>query len=131
MGLENGIYLHDVKRNQIKFPWYVDLPFDDDYDNKLDICYWRKCWGIRAMIKKTLHMNPDKYKNEVEEDDIPIIIRGLEGFIDKEYWDQFADSIWEYEEYKLHLLQQIKNLLWLREYLKEHPNVECYFYDSY
>jgi hypothetical protein len=131
MGLDNGIYLQDIKREQIKFPWFVILPFDRDYDDRTDICYWRKCWGIRNEIRSILHMSDNEYEHEVEEDDVPAIVRKLEDFLDEEYWENNADSIWEYDEFKPCLLQQIKNLLWLREYLKEHPNVKCYFYDSY
>jgi hypothetical protein len=131
MGLDNGIYLQDIKREQIKFPWFVSLPFDNDFENRLEICYWRKCWGIRSKIRTILRMKEDEFEHEVEEDDIPALVRALEVFLDEEYWDQFADSIWSYNEYKPHLLEQIKNLLWLREYLKEHLNVKCYFYDSY
>lgn len=131
MGLDNGIYLQGVKREQVKLPWFVSLPFDSDRDNEVDICYWRKCWGIRSKIKSILHMSDDDYEYEIEEDDIPALVRMLEEFLDEEYWDQFADSIWSYDEFKPNLLDQIKNLLWLRDYLKENPNVKCYFYDSY
>jgi hypothetical protein len=120
------------KREQIIFPWYVELPFKRDYDGEISVCYWRKCWGIRSMILGVLHSrDKDEYEYPIEEDDIPAIIRGLEQFLDKEYWDENASSIWEYEEYKPHLISQVKNLLWLREYLVEHPGVKCYFYDSY
>jgi hypothetical protein len=131
MGLDNGIVLKDTTRQNIETPWFVSFPFDNDYDNKLDVCYWRKCWGIRNEIKRILHLKDNEYKCKVEEDDIPAIIRILEKYLDKDYWDDNAESIWIYDEYKPHLIQQIKNLLWLREYLRTYKRAECYFYDSY
>jgi hypothetical protein len=131
MGLDNGIVLQGVKRENIKVPWFVSFPFATDFEHRLDVCYWRKCWGIRERIRNLLHMDNKVYEAPVEEDDIPALIRLLENFLDKDYWDNNAESIWEYDEYKSHLLQQIKNLLWLREFLKLNPCVKCYFYDSY
>jgi hypothetical protein len=127
MGLDNGIYIRNFKEvAPSKVPWFVMLDGGD-------VCYWRKCWGIRCAIYNALHAedNGEKYEFKVEEDDIPAIIKELEKFLDKDYWNENADSIWEYEDIRPSLIMQIKNLLWLRQYMLENPKVECYFYDSY
>ena len=52
-------------------------------------------------------------------------------YLDREYYDENADSIWEYDEYKENIQHSIINLVWLRVYMETHPDVTCYFYDSY
>ena len=52
-------------------------------------------------------------------------------YLDKEYYENNADSIWEYNEYKDNIQQSIINLMWLKMYMESHPEVIAYFYDSY
>ena len=52
-------------------------------------------------------------------------------YLDKEYYEDNADSIWEYPEYKDNIQQSIINLMWLKMYMESHPEVTAYFYDSY
>ncbi len=112
-------------------PWYTSI--EESYNGKnVEVCYWRECWGIRGDILHILHIDEDNsYHYNIESDNIPAIIKALEKYLNKEYWDANANSIWEYDEYFDNNIQNIRNLLWLKEYLEENPDAECYFYDSY
>lgn len=67
----------------------------------------------------------------VEEEDILPIVKILMKYLDKEYYEDNADSIWEYNECKDNIQQSIINLLWLNMYMESHPETTVYFYDSY
>ena len=62
---------------------------------------------------------------------VETIIEILERFLDRDYYNEEGQSIWSYEEYLVHNIECLINLKVLRDYLKEHPDTECYFYDSY
>ena len=128
MGLDNGFICKNIKRDEI--PSYVRLPWDCR-DEDIEIAYFRKCWGIRGEIIRLLHVKDDEYKIPVEKEDIIPIVKILMKYLDREYYDENADSIWEYDEYKENIQHSIINLMWLRVYMDAHPDVTCYFYDSY
>lgn len=128
MGLDNGFICKNIKRDEI--PSYVRLPWDCR-DEDVEIAYFRKCWGIRGEIIRLLHVKDDEYKIPVEKEDIIPIVKILMKYLDREYYDENADSIWEYDEYKENIQHSIINLMWLRVYMETHPDVTCYFYDSY
>ena len=136
MGLDNGIILK-LKENKVPedFPSLETL---DSFDlenvekrGELEIAYWRKCWGIRAAIMGVLHMKDDDYEHLIEADDCPALRRALMKFLKYDYWEENADSIWEFEEYFDHMLDIVINLKWLERRLKAHPEETAYFYDSY
>lgn len=130
MGLDNGLILRNPKVEQV--PSYIISRFD--FDETLDVCYWRKCWGIRRAILNVLDpqgVMSDEYEFRVEAEDVPAIKKALKPFFDSVYWEENGDSIWEYEEYKDVLLQDWVNLTWLEGYLKNNPDAVCFFYDSY
>ena len=128
MGLDNGFICKNIKRDEI--PSYVRLPWDCR-DEDIEIAYFRKCWGIRGEIIRLLHVKDDAYKIPVEKEDIIPIVKILMKYLDRKYYDENADSIWEYDEYKENIQHSIINLMWLRVYMETHPDVTCYFYDSY
>ena len=128
MGLDNGFICKNIKLDEI--PSYVRLPCDCR-DEDIEIAYFRKCWGIRGEIIRLLHVKDDEYKIPVEKEDIIPIVKILMKYLDREYYDENADSIWEYDEYKENIQHSIINLMWLRVYMETHPDVTCYFYDSY
>ena len=128
MGLDNGFICKNIKCDEI--PSYVRLPWDCR-DEDVEIAYFRKCWGIRGEIIRLLHVKDDEYKIPVEKEDIIPIVKILMKYLDREYYDENADSIWEYDEYKENIQHSIINLMWLRVYMEAHPDVTCYFYDSY
>lgn len=67
----------------------------------------------------------------VEAEDVLPIVKILMQYLNEKYYDENADSIWEYEDYKDNIQQSIINLLWLKMYMESHPEVTAYFYDSY
>lgn len=130
MGLDTGIHLKG-KVDPETLPWFVKIEeckFTDG--DETEVCYWRKCWGIDREIAAVLHC-PDNGIVAVEFEDIPAIERVLEKYMSESYWDEHGDSIWTYEESLSFQGRNLKNLLWLGQYLKEHPDAECYFYESY
>lgn len=76
-------------------------------------------------------MKENDSETPMEAEDILPIVKILMKYLDKEYYEDNADSIWEYNEYKDNIQQSIINLLWLKMYMESHPCVKCYFYDSY
>lgn len=128
MGLDNGIILRDVNPKELIANKLIAL--DNLVDTSVEICYWRKCWGIRNAIVKKLHFN-DNEESKLDVEDIPVIIKILFDFYGQTEWEEDADSIWEWDEFKDTLRQQIFNLMWLYDYMLEHPNAEVIFYDSY
>ena len=127
MGLDTGIIITD-KRLKEPTPSFVD--FRMQIDSRTDVCYWRKCWGLTHDLAAILHC-PENEQIKISAEDVPAIERVLWHYLDKEYWEEYGDSIWEYDEYKMNLRQNLKNLLWLGEYLKKYPETECYFYESF
>lgn len=131
MGLDNGLLVKGIKKKDV--PSWVMLPLD--WNNKREeqeLLYFRKCWGIRSEILTKLHCTePNDSKIKVDTEDILPLAKILMNYLDKEYYDDNADSIWEYDEYKNYIQQSIMNLVWLRVYMDAHPEVECYFYDSW
>lgn len=128
MGLDNGIILRDVNPKELVVNKLINL--DNLEDTSAEICYWRKCWGIRNAIVGKLHFN-DNEESKLDAEDIPVIIKILFDFYGQTEWEEDADSIWEWDEFKDTLRQQIFNLMWLYDYMLEHSDAEVIFYDSY
>lgn len=104
----------------------------DIYPEDYEVCYWRKCWGLRNEILSALRdAEGDEYEIKIDADAADVIADVINGWMDPEKWETEGDSIWEYEVMAPHLEQDIINLKWLAEYLDENPETECYFYDSY
>jgi hypothetical protein len=132
MGLDNGIMLKAplsvLKEN--KYP--IPITERDVYESDIEICYWRKCWGIRNQIIKHLGENIDKIYYPLVLNDIEQIINILVPFgLSEEYWDNEAQSIWDYNEYLEVTCRYIVNLHWLKWFMTQYPEYEVYFYDSY
>lgn len=129
MGLDNGLICKNINHNDI--PTWVKLPWDLKHED-IELAYFRKCWGIRGEILAKLHcMKENDSYSTVDAEDILPIVKILMRYLDKEYYDENADSIWEYDEYRDNIQQSIINLMWLKMYMEAHPDVTCYFYDSY
>lgn len=129
MGLDNGFICKNIKRDEI--PSWVKLPWDLR-DKDIEIAYFRKCWGIRNEILAKLHcMEENDSYSTVDAEDILPIVKILMRYLDKEYYDENADSIWEYDDYKENIQHSIINLIWMKMYMETNPDVTCYFYDSY
>lgn len=130
MGLDNGIVIKANK--EIKAPFWIHLEyFDSMQHNHAEICYWRKCWGIRNLIiDKLIDDKEDSGEYELSITDVNNIRRVLAYFNSAKKWERDSDSIWEWKEIRFTLLRQRVRLLWLTRYMKKN-NVKVYFYDSY
>lgn len=127
MGLDNGIKVKNItKEDRLKYG--ISIPYNETDD---DICYWRKCWNIRNVIIKILHLGEEGGFYKFDPEDIPAIIKGLYNLIvNKDEWTD-NDCIWEYEDMVPTILRNILDLDRLIFYLKDHPDAEISFYDSY
>lgn len=131
MGLDNGFVVKNVNRANI--PAWVKVPFDFDMEGGgFDVAYFRKYWGLRGEILGKLHcMEENDSRTPVESEDILSIVKILMKYLDEKYYEENADSIWEYNEAYGNIQQSILNLMWLKMYMDTHQDIECYFYDSY
>lgn len=130
MGLDNGIILRT--KNKIEnIPYYVDVqysPVNEEYT----ICYWRKCGTLRDEILTAIDAEPDEYSFELSTGDVQNIIDViLSYFSDISYWDDVGNSIWNFKEMIPHFAQDIVNLEWLMDYMKDNVAAVVEFYDSY
>lgn len=127
MGLDNGIRIED--RDMKKSP--IPKRLQDKYD-PFEIAYWRKCWGVRQyMINYFMHTYGDPENTMIDVSDLSFIIYIMEKFTKRRFWEERADSIWTYDEIKDHQKLIVKRLKWLEKYMRKHPEIEVYFYDSY
>ena len=131
VGLDNGAICKNIKRDDI--PTWVHLPWGWRTDcDDVELIYFRKYWGIRSEILCKLHCTEDNDSETcIDAEDIIPIVKILMKYLDKEYYEDNANSIWEYEEAYDNIQQSIINLMWLKIYMESHPDVQCYFYDSW
>lgn len=131
MGLDNGIVCKNIKRENI--PTWVKLPWGwNEEREEQDVVYFRKHWGVRSEILGKLYCREDNDSHTpVDAEDIIPIVKILMKYLDKEYYEDNASSIWEFDEAYNHIQQSIINLMWLKMYMELHPDVTCYFYDSW
>ena len=130
MGLDNGIKLrtyNEILRGR---------------SCNIEICRFRKCWGIRKKILDILKANHTEYNisefgggaYNLDSKDIKDIKKIIKRFLDEDYFNDYADSkVVTYKEYKPILKKAYNNLRWLRWYLWLcGSNVRrLWFYDSY
>ena len=131
MGLDNGIRVKHVGINDYE---KLDINNKDevscaDEEDAIDICYFRKCWGLRNRIVGLLHTKDEL--TLIEAEDIPAIIRCVADFLDERTWEEEGESIWTFQEIKSSLVDAITKLSLLKVYLQTHPKAEAYFLDSY
>lgn len=138
MGLDNGIIMKKITRNQLdKIPDFVkyELYYNEDDTVDIELAYWRKCWNVRNAIIEAINpeCDPAGYADcEIDVDDIPALIRGLMPLFDKDKWtDGRGGSIWTFEEQFDNMVQVVLNLKWLETYLKENEDIRVEFYDSF
>ena len=129
MGLDNGIVLNKPIN---VIPFYVKVDSWASSQDSVEICYWRKCWGIRNEI---LGLFPGADSNDsclnLTPEDTRAIRKIIRSFMNKKKWEEEADSIWTYDEIHPRLINHWIALWWLERYLRKNPNTEAYFYDSW
>lgn len=127
MGLDNGVVLRtnlEVNYPYKEWDWRTDK-------QEYDICYWRKFWGFRNAVVTEFHQTEECADIPLNAEKVGKLRCILEEFLDREFYEDNADSIWDYEEYLIHNIECCENLAWLQNFLEEHPDEKCCFYDSY
>lgn len=133
MGLDNGI---EIRKNKRTEELKLDAKFSTEYsDTHLEVCYWRKCWGLRNRIVKYLvyKYNSDEYVGvwKLDIEDINQILDILEYFNNKKVWNE-EESIWEWKNYKKTIRRNINDLHYILAKMEDFPDdFEVIFYDSY
>lgn len=138
MGLDNGIILKTKKKLNISedIPSYAKI--EESYMDsectggfEYDVCYWRKCWNIRSKMKEIIDMPEMDYRRELTIPNLMAISNMLYSCLcHPEDWI-FEDCFWTFDEMMPHIAQDIVNISWLIEYLKDDTHSYCYFYDSF
>lgn len=136
MGLDNSLLVSRPKRKRPYCFSPILSRFERcDYSSVskevYEVFYFRKCWGVRRAILSVLENHKDNITNPVLPQEIPNIIAILKRFDNEKYWDEWANSIWDYDDIKKNLRQYIWNLRFLRILMFFHPDYELSFEDSY
>lgn len=126
MGLDNGIVL--VSKG---YDFDPPHPRGSYFEGEVEVCYWRKFWGFRNEVIEFFNQEKECEDIPLDWEDVYEIILILERFLDRDYFNTYGQSIWYYEDYLVHMINDLENLRYLANYLKENPKIECYFYDSY
>ena len=133
MGLDNGIILKQKEKIEDPFPPYIKIDLFDQTDDAIEyeICYWRKCPGLRAKILSVIPPGEDDYAAEYELD-----TKTLEKIRDVIYEqlknpEDWWSPIWGFEEIVHHLARDIVNITWLIDHISNNTKSVAYFYDSY
>lgn len=134
MGLDNGI---EIRKNKRTEELKLDAKFSTEYsDTHLEVCYWRKCWGLRDRILEHLaykyNLTIVEYSWRLDVEDINFIIETLEYFNNKRVWAEEGRSIWEWKHYKKTIRRNINDLHYILAKMEDFPDdFEITFYDSY
>lgn len=135
MGLDSGIIVKSIHRKITRemLPSEIKYPFPNDFNEEVEILYWRKNWGLRNAIVDYLPRYGDSDWEYIIESPHQIfnLIKIIVSFMDKDFWDREGDSIWEYDEILPQLQQDIINLAIMAAFIKNNPDVYLIFYDSY
>ena len=133
MGLDNGIIVKSNKRTVTRdmLPIGINYPFEKDYDG-VEILYWRKNWGMRNEVMHTFHWDDETYSGTIDTPaQVMTFIELIAGWLNEERWEEEGSSIWEYEEIRKILIQNIINLSILYTFMQNNPDIYLEFYDSY
>ena len=116
-------------------PAGIVYPFETDYNGEVEIVYHRKDWGWRNEIMNTFGWRAvavNEYCFEINTpDEVLTLIDITAGWLDKERWENYGDSIWSYDEAHKHLVQDIVNFALIMAFMQSNPDVYIEFYDSY
>lgn len=133
MGLDNGIIIRKKDRSsKIELPSFVTDRWDFSETDQVKIAYWRKCWGVRDRILDVLGGENNTGHYNITQPQLLEIISKLKKFLHQDYWEDYAKSIWEYDEFIENQVEILINLSWLSWFMIQEGNdIEVYFYDSY
>lgn len=133
MGLDNGIVLRANKftRNAIDQIHEFSLQDFCSQDGEWDVCYWRKSYSLRDEIAQVIDFT-NNGESPLTIDNLESICTILVRNLDKQYYDENYDGIWEYTNVVQSFTSALGRIKLLIHFLKTHPNeYECFFYDSY
>ena len=133
IGLDNGIVVRKKDHSsKIELPSFVKDRWDFSETDQVEIAYWRKCWVIRDRILDVLGGENDTGHYNITQPRLLEIINKLKKFLHQDYWEDYAESIWEYDEFIENQVEILINLSWLSWFMIQEGNdIEVYFYDSY
>lgn len=85
---------------EINIPVYIEalIPewfneYKDAEEDKTEVIYFRKFWGFRNEVKHKLHSADDEYITMLDPEYIAAMAAILFKFIDRDYYEDNADSI--------------------------------------
>lgn len=138
MGLDNGLICANAPKTK-EFD-----RFRDGYhaENRIEFCYWRKCWDFRnEIIDAGLGLdagiqwkNPEKpldykYLNVPQLEEFREI---LVKYTDPKYIKEHnEDSMWDDDEIIGIMQSELTKLDYFILLMKQSPGLKVYFYDSY
>ena len=137
LGLDNGIYVKSNKRKITRemLPSSIIYPFEKDYSGNVEIVYWRKCWGMRNEVMNSFgwhSSDPEQYIFDIDtHEQVLRLIEIIASWINEDRWNEEADSIWDYDEMREILIQNIVNLSMIYIFMATNPDIYLEFYDSY
>ena len=130
MGLDNGIYIKGYRKK----PFYVKDMFYTQED-PIDLAYWRRYYGLRHDVLDILNLDYNSNDLEISLDieqikKIRSKIKSIT-FSKKKYIDS-CGSYWDYNFYSiLRGIRQMINLTWAIREIRNNPEAEVIWYDSY
>ena len=130
MGLDNGITICKENLNSSIILNESFIPLD------YEVCYWRKCWGIRNDIIDYLHntyeIQEELYEYELTLADLQAIYDILLSWYNKKKWNESGRSIWDWKTMKEQLRYDCNRLAYLIAKKEVYgDDLPVYFYDSY
>lgn len=146
MGLDNGFYVRSNYRhlNRRMLPSGIIYPFDDVWEEHMEISYHRKDWGWRNSIMNTFNWKDTNMMTDEEYDalhdhhcvletpeQVMKLIELTASWMDEEKWENEGDSIWDYQTAREHLMKDLINFTLIYGFMQTNPDVYLEFYDSY
>ena len=136
MGLDNGITLYSKKA--IAIPDEVQVletsMSGPEFGFGYELCYWRKCWGLRREIAHALQATTEYVgKSWLTISDVKSIWRAITEVNSERTWED-GNNLWTYKEIKPNLERSLLALEWLVSFMREHEGEDWFmveFYDSY
>lgn len=134
MGLDNGIIVRIRRNEESLLPEGFGIDeWDRNSDNEfceIEFCYWRKNYSFRVEVAEVTDFEDEGY-TPLNIESLFVIRDILYKNIDKNYYDENYEGIWDYPAHVRQNTQNIYNISMLIEFLTKYPDHECYFYDSY
>lgn len=135
MGLDNGIFVYSRTRKLSRkdLPFGMTYPFEteDSDEDGVEICYWRKCWGLRNDIVHCFGSG-DKYSTLIEApEQVMCLIEIIASWLDEKKWNAEGGSLWSYEQIRHTLIVDIVNLGIMYNFMQSNSDIYLEFYDSF